>query len=191
MRTVARKDIVDYQTYEEQRPAFQEEVFAAKAPRRIHVGEYFTFLFENALTIRYQVQEMMRVERIVKESAIEHELRTYNSLLGEEGELGCSLLIEVEDPAQRDRLLREWLELPEHIYVRTGDGNRVRPRFDEGQRGTDRLSSVQYLVFPVEGRTPVAVGIDLPGMTVETELSEEQRAALAADLAQSEGSPAR
>jgi len=191
MHTVARQDIVDYETYEGLRSAFQKEVFAAKALRRIHVGEHFTFLFENALTIRYQVQEMMRAERIVKESAIEHELRTYNALLGEEGELGCSLLIEVEDPAQRDRLLREWLRLPEHIYVRTGDGSRVRPRFDEGQRGTDRLSSVQYLVFPVRGNTPVAVGIDLPGLVAETELNKEQRGALAADLAQGEGAQAR
>jgi hypothetical protein len=191
MQQVQRADLVDYQTYEELRPSFQEEVFAAKAPRRIHVGEFFTFLFENSLTVRYQVQEMMRVERIVKESAIEHELETYNALLGKEGELGCSLLIEVEEPAQRDRVLREWLRLPEHIYARVADGKRVRPRFDKGQRGTDRLSSVQYLIFPVEGRTPVALGIDLPGLELETELSGEQRAALAADLVQSVDAQAR
>jgi len=179
---VHRTDIVDYQTYEELRPGFQKEVFAAKALRRIHVGKYFTFLFENTLTMRYQVQEMMRAERIVKESAIDHEIRTYNALLGGKGELGCSLLIEVDDRALRDRLLREWVELPEHIYARLEDGSRVRPRFDPAQRGTDRLSSVQYLVFPVGGRVPVAVGIDLEGVVGETELSAEQREALAADL---------
>ena len=62
MRRVQRREIVDYQTYEDVRPALQKEVFAAKALRRIHLGEYFTFLFENWLTVRYQVQEMMRAE---------------------------------------------------------------------------------------------------------------------------------
>ncbi len=183
MKRVERKDIIDFETYEESRPGFRDRVMEAKVPRRIHVGQDFTFLFENALTMRYQIQEMVRAERMVKERDIQHEVDTYNSLLGGEGELGCTLLIELDDPAERNVKLREWLELPEHAYVLLEDGTRIRARFDAGQRGEGRLSSVQYFKFPVGGKTPVAVGIDLPGIEAETRLSEEQRKALAQDLA--------
>jgi hypothetical protein len=182
MRKVQRSEIIDYQTYEEVRPRFQKEVFAAKASRRIHVGECFTFLFENSLTIRYQVQEMMRVEKIVREKDILHELETYNGLLGEEGEVGCSLLIEIDDPVERSARLREWLRLPEHIYALTVGGEKIRPRFDPSQIGEDRLSSVQYLRFPLRGEAPAAIGIDLPDLELQTRLTEDQRAALKEDL---------
>ena len=183
MKKVMPKEIVDYQTYEESRAEIQKKVFPAKAVRRIHVGEHFTFLFENALTIRYQVQEMTRAERIVKASDILHELQTYNGVLGDEGELGCTLLIEIDDPEERATLLRKWLKLPEQIYALMEDGHRIRPTFDEAQRGMDRISSVQYLKFPVGGKPPVAIGIDHPGLEAETRLSTAQRAALAEDLA--------
>lgn len=183
MKPVSRADLVDYQTYEEGRPAFRTEAMAAKAARRIHVGPYLTFLFENTLTIRYQIQEMMRAERIVRERDIQHELETYNALLGGAGELGCTLLIEIDDPDQRAVRLQEWYELPAHVYARLEDGSRVRATFDETQRGDGRLSSVQYLKFAVDGRTPVALGADLAALTVEAELTPEQRAALATDLA--------
>ncbi len=141
-----------------------------------------TFLFENTATIRYQVQEMLRAERITREGEIAHELETYNGLLGGPGELGVSLLIEVADPAERDRKLREWIDLPPHLYVKLEDGTQVWARFDPRQVGTDRLSSVQYLKFDVGGRVPVAVGSALPALAAETRLDAEQRAALAADL---------
>jgi len=183
MKRVQRSEIVDYQTYEETRGSFQKEVFAAKALRRIHVGNYITFLFENALTARYQIQEMMRTEKLVKEKAILHELETYNELLGGEGELGCTLLIEIDDPDERAILLQKWLALPEHIYALLEGGTKVRPTFDERQRGVSRISSVQYLKFPVGGKIPVAIGVDHAGLESETILDADQRAALAEDLA--------
>ena len=182
MRTVQRSDIVDYITYSEIREAFQKEVFAEKAQRRIHVGECFTFLSENALTIRYQIQEMMRAEKIVKEKDILHEIDTYNSILGGDGELGCTLMIEIDDPQKRDLKLREWINLPEHVYAELQDGTKAYARFDEAQIGEDRLSSVQYLKFPVSGAAPVAIGIDLPGCEARTLLTENQRSALQEDL---------
>jgi hypothetical protein len=182
MRPVSREEIVDYQTWEEKRPQERAAIMRLKDQRRVHVGDALTFLFETRDTVRYQVQEMMRTERIVRERDIRHELDTYNELLGDEGELGCTLLIEIDDRATRDVKLREWLALPEHVYVALEDGTRVRARFDERQRGADRVSSVQYLRFDVGGRTPVAAGIDLPGIASETRLTDEQRAALATDL---------
>lgn len=182
MRKVRRDEVVDYVTYEETRSAFRKEAMQAKAARRVLVGDCLTFLFENPVTVRYQVQEMMRTEKLVRERDIAHELETYNGLLGGDGELGCSLLVEIEDPAVRDVKLKEWFDLPEHLYALLEDGTRVRPFFDESQRGRDRLSSVQYLRFPVRGRVPLAIGADHPTMTAQAALSAEQRRALAEDL---------
>jgi hypothetical protein len=187
MQPVQRESLLDYVTYEERREAIRREVLALKAPRRVHVGGVLTFLFENADTVRYQVQEMMRVERIVKESDINHELETYNELLGGPGELGATLLIEIDDPAERDRCLRAWLELPWHVYVEVlapSGAERVYARFDERQIGEERLSSVHYVKFDTGGRVPRAVGVDLQGLEAETALTSQQIEALTQDLAQ-------
>jgi hypothetical protein len=183
MKPVPRSAIVDVETYEKLRPEFRELVMAVKAPRRIHLGEHLTFLFENPLTMRYQVQEMMRTERIRREEDILHELETYNAVLGGPGELACTLLVEIDNPETRAGRLREWYALPERVYAVLEDGRRIHPTFDEAQRGDGRLSSVQYLKFAVGGTAPVALGVDLPGLTQETRLTPEQRAALKEDLA--------
>ncbi len=182
MKPVARDELLDLGAYEKERPRLRARVIAAKAPRRAHLGEWLTLLFENAETVRYQVQEMLRAERIVDEAAIAHELETYNELLGKKGELGCVLLIEIDDPALRDVKLREWLLLPKHLYVVTASGRRVPATYDPRQVGADRLSSVQYLKFDVGGEVPAAIGSDLPGVALEAALAPEQRAALKEDL---------
>jgi hypothetical protein len=182
MRPVIRQDIQDFQTYADVRDEFRKEVMVEKALRRIHVGPYLTFLFESTLTIRYQIQEMMRLEKMAREADILHEMETYNALLGAEGELGCSLLIEIEDESERDRLLRQWLGLLPHLYIEYSDGVRCRARWDEAQVGEDRLSSVQYLVFPSSTREPVAIGCDFESYSHRLELTSEQRRTLGTDL---------
>lgn len=182
MRKLQRDEIVDYQTWTDRRPDELQPMLETKKPRRIHVGEHLTFLFENSETVRWQVQEMMRVERIVREKDIQHEIRTYNELIGNDGEIGGTLLIEIDDPETRDRLLREWLELPEHLYAELPGGDRVPAIVDERQVGEDRLSSVQYLRFDVRGIAPVAIGSTLPTLEVRAELTDAQRVALQADL---------
>jgi hypothetical protein len=183
MRPVKREEILDLATYEKSREAIRPSILDAKRRRRVHVGGVLTFLFENTATVRYQVQEMLRAERIQKEPEIAHEIETYNELVGGKGELGCSLLIEITDPEERARKLSQWLALPKHLYVKTEDGEKHRARYDERQVGEDRLSSVQYLRFDVKGRQPIAIGTDLPGFTTETALDGEQREALRQDLA--------
>lgn len=182
MRPVRREEILPLEAYERSRGEIRPAVLEVKRPRRVHVGEHLTLLFENTATIRYQVQEMVKAERMTREADIRHELETYNELLGGRGELGATLLIEITDPAERDLRLREWLGLPSRLYLRLEDGTRVRARFDERQVGEDRLSSVQYLKFDVQGRVPAAAGVDLPALTVESPLSAEQREALRQDL---------
>lgn len=182
MRPVRRDEILDLSTYERSRAEIRPAILEAKRRRRVHVADCLTFLFENTATIRYQVQEMVRAERMAREEDIRHELETYNELLGRAGELGCTLLIELPEPEERDRKLREWLALPAHLYVKLGDGRKVRATYDPRQVGTDRLSSVQYLKFDLKGAQPVAVGSDLPQLDAETVLDSEQREALTRDL---------
>jgi len=182
MRPVTREEILDLTAYEKARPEIQARVLEVKGPRRIHLGDALTFLFENRETIRYQIQEMVRAERMVKDKDIAHELETYNELLGEEGELGAALLIEIDDPRLRDVKLREWMGLPERLYVRTGSGRKVPATFDSRQVGEERLSSVQYLKFDTGGDVPVAIGVDHPALKIEVPLSAAQQAALRADL---------
>lgn len=182
MRRVQREEILSLGDYERERESIRRRVMEIKAARRVHLGEHLTFLFENPDTIRYQVQEMLRIEGLSEEREVLHELSTYNEILGEEGELPCTLMIEIDDPLQRDILLRRWLELPRHLFVRLEDGRKPRPAFDERQVGEDRLSSVQYLRFPVGGQVPLAVGTDFPGLEIEADLTPETRSALAEDL---------
>ncbi len=189
MRRVTREELLDLAAYERSRDEIRAAILKAKQLRRIHVADVLTFLFENTATIRYQIQEMLRAERIAGEPEIAHELDTYNDLLGGRGALGVSLFIEIPEPERRDRLLREWLPLPAHVYLVVGGGEKVRATYDPRQVGEDRLSSVQYLHFDVRGLTPIAAGCDLPGLTGETELDDAQRRALAEDLASDAPAP--
>jgi hypothetical protein len=184
VKPVERHEILDFVSYEEGRESIRESAMRAKDPRRIHVGTHLTFLFENHETMRYQVLEMVRVERMVREADIRHEIETYNELLGGPGELGATLLIEIDDPAERDRKLAAWLDLPSRLYAELEDGTKVRPTFDPRQLGESRLSSVQYIKFAVGGRAPVALGCDHPDPDLRhsASLTETQRAALAQDL---------
>lgn len=184
MKLVQRHEILDYVTYSEQRQAIRASALAAKQLRRIIVGEPFTFLFENRETVRYQILEMVRVEQIVKEADIIHEIDTYNELIGHDGSLCATLLIGIEGEAERADKLSAWMGLLEHLYAKLDDGTRIVPKWDPRQVGDQRLSSVQYLRFELGGRAPTAIGIDWPaqGLVHETTLSSEQRAALQRDL---------
>ncbi len=182
MQPIDRNEILDYMTYTDQRDEIRLNVLAAKDRRRIYLGGDLTFLFENRDTIRYQIQEMLRIEKIVRETDIEHEIETYNEILGGDGELGCTLLIEIDDPAERDAKLRQWLDLPRHLYAKLEDGTRAYAKFDTRQMDTGQLSAVQYIRFDVQGKTPVAMGSDFPGLALEEELTDDQRVALTEDL---------
>jgi hypothetical protein len=182
VKPVDRSEILDYVTYGDEREKIRASALRAKSVRRILVGECFTFLFENRETVRYQVQEMMRIERIVKEDDIQHELDTYNELIHPKGTVGCTLLVGIDDEAERDVKLQAWMGLNEHIYAKLPNGTLVKPTWDPRQVGETRLSSVQYLTFAIGEEPPTAIGIGMPGPEAETVLSSAQRSALSEDL---------
>ncbi len=179
---VKRSEIFDYQTYEEHRGDTKSKIFEIKKHRRVHLGENLTFLFENHETIKYQIQEIMRVEKIVKESAILEELNTYNSFLGNSGELACVLLIEIEEESDRKPLLENWMGMEKCIYILDEVGNKIFAEHDPTQVGDRRLSAVQYLKFVIK-EPPIAIGCTFDELAGETELTKEQRNALESDLA--------
>ena len=161
--------------YEEQREPIREAAMRAKAERRVHVGPHLTFLFENQDTIRYQVLEMVRTERMVKDADTATRSNTYNELLGARGELGATLLIELDDAALRADRLTQWLALPSHLNVLRANGQKAYARFDTSRVGDTRVSSVQYLKFDVGDQAPLAIGCDHPDPELrhETELTTE------------------
>ena len=147
MNSVELSEIKSIAEYEQERDAWRPAVMALKERRRIRLGDHLTFLFENRETVRYQVQEMMRVERIVKPHDIAHELATYNELIPAQGELSATLLIEYEAPSERDVKLRELLGLERHLWLEVKGAGRTQAIFDDRQIATDRISAVQYLKF--------------------------------------------
>ena len=178
---VKRSEIFDYQTYEENRLDTKSKIFEIKKHRRVHLGENLTFLFENHETIKYQNQEIKRVEKIVKESAILEDLNTYNSFLGNSGELACVLLIEIEEESDRKPLLENWMGMEKCIYILDEVGNKIFAEHDPTQVGDRRLSAVQYLKFVIK-EPPIAIGCTFDELAGEIELTKEQRNALAGDL---------
>jgi hypothetical protein len=182
MKKVQRSELLDFVTYGEQRERIRASAMAAKDLRRVHLGDYLTFLFENHETTRYQVLEMMRSEQMVKEADIQHELDTYNALMGGDGELGATLLIEIDDATARPELLRKWRDLPRRIAMTFEDGSEAFAAVDEDQFNEEKASSVQFLTFKVGGRSPMGLRVDHPDYRAEVAFTEAQRTALREDL---------
>jgi hypothetical protein len=187
MRPIDVSEIKHIADYEILRPEWRPQMMALKDRRRVRVGEHLTFLFENRDTVRYQIQEMMRIERLENPRAIAHEVKTYNELIPGVRELSASLLIEYEIPEERDIWLRALLGLEHHIWLETG-GQRSPARFDDRQISTDRLSSVQYIKFQLSPEQVAAfpqeakIVIDHPKYPAQQKLTREQLRELAADF---------
>ena len=188
MRPIAASEIKHIADYEIIRPQLRPQMMALKDRRRICVGGHLTFLFENRETVLYQIQEMMRIEKLQNPREIAHEVATYNELIPGPCELSASLLIEYETPAERDVWLRALWGLERHVWLEAGDA-RAPARFDGRQISADRISAVQYVKFqftpPQIAAFPHAAKIivDHPRYQVEHILTPEQQRELAADFA--------
>jgi hypothetical protein len=189
MQKVDTSEIKNIADYELEREQWRPQVLAIKERRRIRLGDHITFLFENRETVRYQIQEMMRIERIVRPHDIAHEVETYNELIPAKGELCASMLIEYETPEERSVKLRELLGLERHLWLEVSGAGRTPAIFDARQIATDRISSVQYIKFQltaaqVEGWPKGASLVsDHPAYLAERRLSQAELSELAADFA--------
>jgi hypothetical protein len=151
------------------------------------VGPFVTFVFENRLTVKFQVQEILRAERIVAEEQVREELEGFNTMLPDKGELSATLLIELSGSDREVKTALARLSgLGDHLWLETA-GQRTRGIMEGGRDDGRRVSAVQYVRFPVAAVTafqkgPVAIVIDHPAYSHRQELSDAARAELARDL---------
>jgi hypothetical protein len=178
--------------WERLRPVLRPLFIHEKERRRLRVGEHLTFLFENALSVWYQVEEMLRVERITAQDAIEHELETYNDLIPREDELSATMLIEYEDAAERDAALKTLVGFERHVHLIAGD-RKISPIFAQAQIATDAVSAVQFVRFPlprglgeklVELATAgkLAIEVDHPSMSAKATIGVDLAKSLLEDI---------
>src|SRR5690606_11840107 len=122
-------------------------IIALKKARRVSVGPDLTFVFENHDTVFFQIQEMLRTERITDLDAVRHELAVYNALLPQPGELSATLLIELTDQAHIAERLRALIGIDETVWLAIGDQPPIRADFEAGRSTEEKLSAVQYVRF--------------------------------------------
>lgn len=195
-RKLTLDDISDLRQYEREREQFRAEVIDLKNKRRIGVGPFMTLVFENRQTIRFQIQEMARVEKLISDEAIETELRTYNPLIPEPGQLAATLFIELTS----ELALREWLPrlvgIEQSVALRAGEGDdavlvRAAPEAAHASQLTreEVTASVHYVHFELSpdeidavAAGPVELVIDHAEYDHATRLADDTVAELLADL---------
>jgi len=178
--------------YEKERTDFRRRIIELKALRRISIGPLITLVFENRDTVRFQIQEMLRVERIEEEGKVRHELAVYNGLIPEEGELSATLFIEITEGDRikmtLDRLMG--IDEPGRLRLEVG-GERCVALFEAGHSNEEKLSAVHYLRFRLtpeqqkrlaDPALAARLVIDHPHYQASAELGLQTRRSLLADL---------
>ncbi len=190
MQPIKLSDIRGPRLYEGFRDDFRRKIIELKRPRRISVGDRVTLVFENRHTLLFQIEEILRAEKITEANKIQEEISVYNPLLPTGNTLSATLFLEVPPEANPRVELDRLIGLDEHLILHIG-GHSVRAAFEQGRSTNDRISAVQYTRYPLspaaatelrrEG-TKLAFEIDHPAYRHKTECSESTRASLAADL---------
>jgi hypothetical protein len=190
VRKLTVDDILDGRAYERERAEIRASVIALKKRRRVALGEHISLVFENTETMRWQVMEMARAERMLRDEQIEHEVATYNELVPDDGELSATLFIELRTDAE----LREWLPklvgVDRCVALVLDDGTMIpgEPRDEERLTREEITAAVHFLRFRVGDETdrlasgPVKIVITHPEYSVETVLDADQHAELVRDL---------
>ena len=191
MVKLSRADLFGLEKYHEVRTEFRARVLAHKRLRQVPIGRNATLYFEDRLTIRYQIQEMLRAERIFEAEAIEEELAAYNPLIPDGANLKATFMLEYEDPDERRRMLGTLRGIENRVWMEAG-GERVFAVADEDLDRTtdDKTSAVHFLRFELPGRmrsalgngAPMRFGIDHHEYRHQRTLTGDSRAALIADL---------
>ncbi len=191
MKPVDRGEILGLAEYESVRERFRARVIAEKKLRRVQLGPRATAVFENHDTMLMQIQEMLRTERITRAAAVQHEIDTYNELVPGQGELSCTVMIEIVDKAERDAFLQQALGFEKHVWL-VADGEHVPARALDRGTPQDRTTAVHYLKFSLPAAiaallrsgvpAEVVLEVDHPAYAARAILPRETLASLAADL---------
>ena len=150
MIPLAQSDLMSHADYEAQRPGYRQEIIALKKRRRIEVGPLVTLIFENRETIRFQVQEMIRAERIFDPAKVQEELDVYNALLPGTGELSATFMIEITKDEQIKRILDSLQGIDGHDTLSIRIQNEaVYAQFEAGHSKEDKISAVHFIRFAI------------------------------------------
>lgn len=190
---LSHADLYSLEQYARIRPGFRARVIEHKKRRRVPLGDHAALYFEDSLTMQYQVQEMLRLKRIFEPDGIQEELDVYNPLIPDGCNWKATFMLEYPDESQRRTMLGRLVGIERAVWIRVEGFPRVIPVANEDldRETADKTASVHFLRFEltpamaaaVKTGAPVAAGIDHPQYYAVTELAEQVRASLAADLA--------
>jgi len=194
MPTITRESLLSLEAYAKARAEFRARVLAHKKPRTVHLGEHVTLLFEDELTIRYQIQEMLRIEKTFEEAGIVDELDAYNPLVPDGSNFKATMLIEFEDIEERKRALARLRGIETRVWVQVEGCPRVYAIADEDlpRENEEKTAAVHFLRFELapdmvaalKYGVGLAMGVDHPEYTSTIPaVGDATRAALVADLA--------
>ena len=193
MSVLSRADLWSLEEYAEIRPTFRQEVMTHKKSRQVPLGEHVRLYFEVVLTIKYQIQEMLRIEKVFEASGINEELESYNPLIPDGHNWKATFMVEYPDPQERAKRLGELIGIENKVWMQVEDCEKVYPIADEdlSRENEVKTSAVHFLRFEL---TPVMMaalgsgaevyaGVDHPAYTVEAfQLSTDARDSLAGDI---------
>ena len=194
MPRITRESLLTLEAYAKARKEFRAKVLAHKKPRTVHLGEHLTLVFEDELTLRYQIQEMLRIEKTFEEAGIQDELDAYNPLVPDGTNLKATMLIEYEDVDERRKALGQLKGLEDRVWVQVEGCPKVYAIADEDleRENAEKTSAVHFLRFEftpemiaaLKYGVSLGVGVDHPHYTASIPaLGAESRAALVADFA--------
>lgn len=190
MKKVELNEIIGPERYEQVRDEFRKRIINVKKERRVGVGDAISFVFENHDTVLFQIQEMLRAERITDLDKIRFEVETYNELLAENGDLSATMLIEITGQEKIRPQLEKLVGIETAVSLHIGAACTIPAKFEAGRSTEDNVSAVQYVQFPLslEARAAfqdhthdVKIVIEHPYYQAQTSLSVVTRRALAAD----------
>ena len=192
-KKLARDDLMSLEQYSDSRDDFRSKVMEHKRDRRVHLGTNAALYFEDRLTMQYQVQEMLRIERIFEAAGINEELDAYNPLIPDGANWKATFMVEFPDEEERRAMLQQLLGVEDRVYMQVDGHERVYPIADEDMERSDetKTSAVHFLRFELNADQVAALkagaalvaGIDHDNYTVEiSPLAENIRRSLVADL---------
>jgi len=191
---ITRESLMTLEAYAKARPEFRARVLEHKRPRTVHLGDHVTLIFEDELTLRYQVQEMLRIEKTFEEAGIQDELDAYNPLVPDGTNFKATMMIEYEDAAERQRALARLKGIEDRVWVQPAGCAKSWAIADEDlpRSNEQKTSAVHFLRFElsaemtdaIKGGAALAIGIDHPEYHAEiSAVGAATRRALVADLA--------
>ncbi|TXH69727.1 MAG: DUF3501 family protein [Thiothrix sp.] len=192
MTKLTRADLMSLEQYAEQRSAFREKVLAHKAARQVAIGPNATLYFEDRLTIQYQIQEMLRVERIFEAAGIEEELAAYNPLIPDGANWKATFMLEFPNPEERKLWLAKLIGIERQTWVQINGFDPVLAIANEdlSRETAEKTAAVHFMRFElsagmvaaVKAGAQVSIGINHPNYTYHTVLGQASVLSLAADL---------